>query len=221
MIDRRFNERRLTLIGGGGVGGLTADTGAAERGVRVELFERRRRVGGRAWTTDGEFKANCGPHVIYADGPVVPARATESRRPVPSAATRVHPGVPLRRRVHRLAALRTARSLVTLRIESLLDTAIPDWRQRVMWRRPAVATHQSGAVDLRVSPGVSVRPSAAAMTSGSSTTWSRPTACRRMCRSTRSRSRRDMASRRRQISVRSTGRAGSAARGGNRRHSGR
>jgi phytoene dehydrogenase-like protein len=57
----------LTIVGGG-IGGLTAAIAAAEHGVGVTLYEAKDRLGGRAWTTDGDFKANWGPHVIYGDG---------------------------------------------------------------------------------------------------------------------------------------------------------
>ncbi|MGH9233621.1 MAG: NAD(P)-binding protein, partial [Acidimicrobiales bacterium] len=57
----------LTIVGGG-IGGLTAAIAAAEQGVDVTLYEAKDRLGGRAWTTDGDFKANWGPHVIYGDG---------------------------------------------------------------------------------------------------------------------------------------------------------
>ena len=57
----------LTIVGGG-IGGLTAAIAAAEQGVGVTLYEAKDRLGGRAWTTKGDFKANWGPHVIYGDG---------------------------------------------------------------------------------------------------------------------------------------------------------
>jgi predicted NAD/FAD-binding protein len=47
----------LTIVGGG-IGGLTAAIAAAEHGVGVTLYEAKDRLGGRAWTTDGDFKAN-------------------------------------------------------------------------------------------------------------------------------------------------------------------
>lgn len=53
---------------GGGVAGLTASIAAAETGASVELFEASASLGGRARTKQGEFRANLGPHVIYADG---------------------------------------------------------------------------------------------------------------------------------------------------------
>jgi hypothetical protein len=63
-----MRSQRLTVIGGG-IGGLTTAICAAEQGVEVTLYERRQRLGGLAWTTAGDFKANWGPHVIYRDGP--------------------------------------------------------------------------------------------------------------------------------------------------------
>ena len=56
-------------IVGGGIAGLTAAITAAETGWTVNLHERSNRLGGQGWTVDGPFKANWGPHVIYADGP--------------------------------------------------------------------------------------------------------------------------------------------------------
>jgi phytoene dehydrogenase-like protein len=53
---------------GGGVAGLTAAITAAERGASVRLFEAHDELGGRARSTDGEYKANLGPHAIYSGG---------------------------------------------------------------------------------------------------------------------------------------------------------
>jgi phytoene dehydrogenase-like protein len=60
--------QRLTVVGGG-IAGLTAAISAAERGYHVTLLEARSSLGGRARTSDGPFRANWGPHVVYADGP--------------------------------------------------------------------------------------------------------------------------------------------------------
>jgi NAD(P)-binding Rossmann-like domain len=54
----------ITVIGGG-VAGLTAAITCAEHGASVRLFEARERLGGRARSTDGPYKANLGPHAIY------------------------------------------------------------------------------------------------------------------------------------------------------------
>ena len=58
----------ITIVGGG-IGGLTAAIAAREHGHDVTLHEAHDRLGGRAWTTPGERKANWGPHVVYGDGP--------------------------------------------------------------------------------------------------------------------------------------------------------
>jgi phytoene dehydrogenase-like protein len=57
----------ITVIGGG-LAGLTAAITAAEGGADVRLFEAHETLGGRARSTDGEYKANLGPHAIYAGG---------------------------------------------------------------------------------------------------------------------------------------------------------
>jgi phytoene dehydrogenase-like protein len=58
------------LIVGGGIGGLTAAVAAREQGHEVTVHEAHDRLGGRAWTTSGDRKANWGPHVVYSDGPL-------------------------------------------------------------------------------------------------------------------------------------------------------
>ena len=58
---------QINIIGGG-IGGLTAAITAAERGLPVTLYEAKRELGGRAWTTNEPVRANWGPHVIYGDG---------------------------------------------------------------------------------------------------------------------------------------------------------
>ena len=59
----------ITIVGGG-VAGLTAAITAAESGASVRLLERHDLLGGRARSTDGPYKANLGPHVLYKDGPL-------------------------------------------------------------------------------------------------------------------------------------------------------
>src|SRR3954465_3004117 len=59
----------ITVVGGG-LGGLVAAISCAEGGARVRLLEAHRQLGGRARTSEGAFRANLGPHVIYDDGPL-------------------------------------------------------------------------------------------------------------------------------------------------------
>ena len=48
---------------------MSAAIAAAERGAPVRLLERAAELGGRARSSDGDYVANLGPHVIYKDGP--------------------------------------------------------------------------------------------------------------------------------------------------------
>jgi hypothetical protein len=59
----------ITVVGGG-IAGLTAAITAAERGAGVRLLEARAETGGRARSTQGAYRANLGPHVLYKDGPL-------------------------------------------------------------------------------------------------------------------------------------------------------
>jgi phytoene dehydrogenase-like protein len=61
--------QHVTVIGGG-LAGLIAATEAAEHGASVRLLEARSRLGGRAATLPGPYKANLGPHAFYAGGPL-------------------------------------------------------------------------------------------------------------------------------------------------------
>jgi phytoene dehydrogenase-like protein len=58
---------QITVIGGG-LAGLTAAITCAEGGASVRLFEAHETLGGRARSVDGPYKANLGPHAIYAGG---------------------------------------------------------------------------------------------------------------------------------------------------------
>jgi phytoene dehydrogenase-like protein len=57
----------ITVIGGG-LAGLTAAITGAEAGAEVRLIEAHDTLGGRARSTGGDYKANLGPHAIYAGG---------------------------------------------------------------------------------------------------------------------------------------------------------
>ncbi len=57
----------ITVIGGG-VAGLTAAITSAEGGAAVTLYEAHEKLGGRALSSDGPYKANLGPHAVYQGG---------------------------------------------------------------------------------------------------------------------------------------------------------
>ena len=85
--------QQVTVIGGG-LAGLIAASEAAERGASVRLLEAWSRLGGRATTLPGPYKANLGPHALYAGTSLwdwLSARALER----PSAAPAARGPVPL------------------------------------------------------------------------------------------------------------------------------
>jgi phytoene dehydrogenase-like protein len=59
---------RIAIVGAG-VAGLTAAITCAEGGANVLLLEAHSALGGRARSSEGPYKANFGPHVLYKDGP--------------------------------------------------------------------------------------------------------------------------------------------------------
>lgn len=60
-------QAEITIVGGG-IAGMCAAIACAEEGARVRLLEAHQRLGGRARSTDGPYKANLGPHAFYSDG---------------------------------------------------------------------------------------------------------------------------------------------------------
>lgn len=121
--------RRITVIGGG-LAGLTSAITAAEGGASVRLLEAHERLGGRARTTGGPYKANLGPHVIYRDGPLW--AWLNERSLLPPAANTPLGGIRVRlddaiRRIPPLAAIPT---ILRLRgREAPVDRSFRDWVQ--------------------------------------------------------------------------------------------
>lgn len=65
-MEQNGTMSAITIVGGG-LAGLTAAIACAEGGATVRLLEAHEALGGRARSTDGPYKANLGPHVIYKD----------------------------------------------------------------------------------------------------------------------------------------------------------
>ena len=118
----------VTVVGGG-IGGLVTAIAAREEGMAVTLHEAHDRLGGRAWTTPGERKANWGPHVLYSDGPLW--RWLDERNLARPAAT-----FPKTRKsfvredgqARRLPSLRVSKALLKLRKgDAPIEPSFRDW----------------------------------------------------------------------------------------------
>ncbi|MGA9876477.1 MAG: NAD(P)-binding protein [Solirubrobacteraceae bacterium] len=66
-VNESTGNPQITVVGGG-IAGLVAAIACAEEGAKVRLVEAHERLGGRARSTDGPYKANLGPHAMYNDG---------------------------------------------------------------------------------------------------------------------------------------------------------
>jgi phytoene dehydrogenase-like protein len=66
-VSESAGSPQITVVGGG-IAGLVAAIACAEEGTKVRLVEAHERLGGRARSTDGPYKANLGPHAMYNDG---------------------------------------------------------------------------------------------------------------------------------------------------------
>jgi phytoene dehydrogenase-like protein len=74
---------RMTEIAvvGGGIAGLVASIACAEGGRSVRLLEAHAQLGGRGRGSDGPYVSNFGPHVLYANGALVPFMAQRKLLP--------------------------------------------------------------------------------------------------------------------------------------------
>jgi 2-polyprenyl-6-methoxyphenol hydroxylase-like FAD-dependent oxidoreductase len=131
---------------GGGLAGLVAAITCAEAGALVKLREASRRLGGRARTAGGPFKANLGPHALYNDGAAWEWLRRRDLLPDtdPSLAPAGH------ELFQAQIGMRPGESAddACARLERLADTALADWRERVIWHRRQVMDACTGALDL-------------------------------------------------------------------------
>jgi phytoene dehydrogenase-like protein len=119
----------ITVIGGG-LAGLVASIECAERGADVVLHEAQSHLGGRARSTVGDFTANHGPHVVYADGALwtwLDARglARPARRPPVTGVRFRHHGS-----IHRTPPLHAVQALRLLRRDAPDDISFREWLDR-------------------------------------------------------------------------------------------
>jgi phytoene dehydrogenase-like protein len=130
----------ITVVGGG-IGGLTTAIAAREEGFAVTLHEAHDRLGGRAWTTPGERKANWGPHVVYRDGPLW--RWLDDRGLAEPASTFPKTGKAILRedgRGRRVPSLPVSKALVKLRkADAPVEPSFHDWALAQVGDEDAVA----------------------------------------------------------------------------------
>ncbi len=117
----------ITIVGGG-IAGIVAAITCAEAEAEVTLLEAHDDLGGRARSTEGPYKANLGPHVLYKDG--LFCRWLRDRALMP--ATRGVPLAPIRFRwqgeLRRTPPLATAPAVLRLRgREAPADREFRSW----------------------------------------------------------------------------------------------
>ena len=146
----------VTVVGGG-IGGLVTAIAAREEGMAVTLHEAHDRLGGRAWTTAGEHKANWGPHVLYSDGPLW--RWLDDRGLARPAATFPKTRKSLVRedgQSRRLPSLRVSKALLKLRkAEAPVELSFREWALSEVGDEEAVAKVSSfiGVATFHHDPG--------------------------------------------------------------------
>jgi phytoene dehydrogenase-like protein len=124
--EREGTMNEITVVGGG-LAGLVASIECAERGLPVRLLEARRELGGRARSTAGPFKANLGPHALYADG--LAWSWLKARGLLPPVARPPLRGLRFRRRgrIRRTPPPGLARALAHRRLRAPADASFRRW----------------------------------------------------------------------------------------------
>jgi phytoene dehydrogenase-like protein len=125
----------ITIVGGG-IGGLVAAIAAREQGLGVTLHEAHHRLGGRGWTTEGDYKANWGCHVVYTDGPMW--RWLDERglgRPANRFPTMARPAFREDGAGHRAPSIGASKAFVKLRrraADAPIDRSFREWSHEVV-----------------------------------------------------------------------------------------
>src|SRR5919198_4933245 len=116
----------VTVVGGG-LAGLVASIEAAERGCAVRLLEAHEQLGGRARTSDGPFRADLGPHALYADGQAW--RWLKRHGVLPPVAPPPLRGLRFRHggRIRRTPPAGLARALANRRLRAPVDADFRSW----------------------------------------------------------------------------------------------
>lgn len=64
-VHRNVSNTQPVTVVGAGIAGLVSAIACAEQGANVRLLEAHDNAGGRARSSDGPYRANLGPHVLY------------------------------------------------------------------------------------------------------------------------------------------------------------
>lgn len=146
MVPDSAAEAGATVtVVGGGIAGLVAAISCAEADLAVVLHEARSKLGGRALSNDGDWKANFGPHALCSrrsnwgwlkDRRLLPRTAWIS----PTGSCFHYGG-----RVHRTPPLALQSVLARARRQAPDDVSFADWAQSQLGRRPARAVARLAA----------------------------------------------------------------------------
>jgi phytoene dehydrogenase-like protein len=147
--------RPVTIVGAG-IGGLVTAVACREAGLDVQLFEAKKAPGGRARSLDGDYRANWGPHVLYASGSFW---QWLDERGLGEPAARVARTAPIRFRTRGRACRVPPQALMRcmLRLRSADppdDVSFAEWaRDLVGERAAALAARLAGALVFDADPG--------------------------------------------------------------------